>query len=426
MNAYRAVKNLTCLLIALLLSGCAVESDFSFGNDETPGFVNDRLARIDDAINAEISAGKIPGAVAVVVKDGRTVYRKSFGYADIGSQTPMQDDSIFRIASMTKAVTTIAVMTLYERGHFQLNDPVSKFIPEFSNPQVLVSVDDEGAVTESRAAAGEIKIIDLLTHSSGISYPFIPTPLQQVYKRTGVIDGLTAQNIELGTVMATLAEQPLLFDPGSDWAYGLSTDLLGYLVEVVSGKSLDEYFAEEIFAPLRMEDTYFYLPDDKSDRLVTLYADVDGLHVSAGDESSIYLDNPNYPVEGARTYFSGGAGLSSTATDYARLIEMLLNDGELDGKRVLSRKSVELMRSPRIDINDDGKADFGLGFDVNIDPAASGELGSKGSYRWGGAFATSYWIDPQEKLVAVLMTQQRPSKSDIGNRFKTLVYQALE
>jgi CubicO group peptidase (beta-lactamase class C family) len=338
----------------------------------------------------------------------------------------MQDDSIFRIASMTKAVTTIAVMMLYEKGHFQLNDPVSKFIPAFANPQVLVNVDDEGVVSETRAAAGEIKIIDLLTHSSGISYAFISTPLQQVYKRNGVIDGLTEKDIKLETIMATLAEQPLLFDPGSEWAYGLNTDLLGYLIEVVSGKPLDQYFAEEIFAPLRMEDTYFYLPDSKADRLVTLYADVDGLRVSVGDESSIYLDNPNYPIEGAKSYFSGGAGLSSTAIDYARVIEMLLNDGELDGERVLSRKSVELMRSPRIDSNNDGYADFGLGFEVIVDLAASGELGSKGLYRWGGAFATSYWIDPEEKLVAVLMTQQRPNKSDIANRFKTLVYQALE
>lgn len=426
MTDYRPMKSLTYVFILFLLSACAVESDFSFDSGNSPGFIDERLDRIDDAINAEISAGKIPGAVAIVIKDGKTVYHRSFGYADIASQTPMQTDSIFRIASMTKAVTTIAVMTLYEKGLFQLNDPVSRYIPAFANPQVLIGVDDEGVVSESRAAAGEIKIIDLLTHSSGISYPFIPTPLQQSYKRNGVIDGLTEKNIKLESVMAKLAEQPLLFDPGTDFAYGLSTDVLGYLVEVVSGKPLDQYFADAIFKPLRMEDTFFYLPDSKADRLVTLYADVDGLRVSEGDESSIYLDNPNYPVEGARSYFSGGAGLSSTASDYARMIEMLLNDGELDGERVLSRKSVELMRSPRMDSNNDGEPDFGLGFSVIGDLAASGELGSEGIYQWGGAFATSYWIDPKENLVAVLMTQQRPSKSNIRDRIKTLVYQALE
>ena len=410
----------------LLLAGCAVQTDFSFDAGDSPGFVNERLERIDNAIDAEISAGKIPGAVAIVVKDGRTVYHKSFGYADIASQTPMQKDSIFRIASMTKAVTTVGVMMLYERGLFQLNDPISRYAPAFANPRVLVSADDDGVVTETRPAAGEIKFIDLLTHSSGISYAFINTPLQQEYKRNGVIDGLTEKNIKLATVMSRLSEQPLLFDPGSAWAYGLNTDLLGYLIEVISGKPLDRYFAEEIFAPLGMNDTYFYIPDGKADRLVTLYADVDGLRVSVGDESSIVLDNPKYPVEGAKAYFSGGAGLSSTAYDYARFVEMLLNNGELDGERVLGRKSVELMRSPRIDWDDDGDTEFSLGFEVIDDLGESGELGSKGIYRWGGAFATSYWIDPEEQLVAVLMTQQRPSKSELGDRFRTLVYQALE
>lgn len=413
-------------MIFLLLAGCAVQTDFSFDAGNSPGFVNERLDRIDNAINAEISAGKIPGAVAIVVKDGRTVYHKSFGYADIASQTPMQKDSIFRIASMTKAVTTVGVMMLYEKGLFQLNDPISRYAPAFSNPRVLVSADDDGVVTETRPAAGEIKIIDLLTHSSGISYAFINTPLQQEYKRYGVIDGLTEKNIKLASVMSKLSEQPLLFDPGSAWAYGLNTDLLGYLIEVISGKPLDQFFSDEIFAPLGMSDTYFYLPADKSDRLVTLYADVDGLRVSDGTEADIKLDNPRYPVEGARAYFSGGAGLSSTVYDYARFIEMLLNDGELDGVRVLGRKSVELMRAPRVDWDDDGDADFGLGFEVIGDLGKSGELGSKGIYRWGGAFATSYWIDPEEQLVAVIMTQQRPSKSELGDRFKTLVYQALE
>jgi len=414
------------LIAFFLLVGCAVQTDFSFDAGGVPGFVDERLERIDDAINAEIAAGKIPGAVALIVKDGRTVYHKSFGHADMASQTPMQNDSIFRIASMTKAVTTVGVMTLYEQGRFRLNDPISKYIPAFANPNVLVNADDEGAVTEMRPAAGEIKIIDLLTHSSGISYAFINTPLQQIYERNGVIDGLTEKAIKLESVMAKLAEQPLLFDPGSEWAYGLNTDLLGYLIEVVSGKPLDQYFAEEIFVPLGMDDTYFYLPDSKADRLVTLYADVDGLVVSKGDESTIFLDNPKYPVEGARTYFSGGAGLSSTAGDYARLIEMLLNDGELDGNRVLGRKSVELMRTPRVDWDADGDADFGLGFQVIGNLGETGELGSNGLYEWGGAFNTSYWIDPRENLVAVYMSQVRPVNSDMDDRFKTLVYQALE
>lgn len=419
-------KTAALLLVVTALTGCAIQSDFSFEGLGTPGFVDERLDRIDAAITAEIDKGKIPGAVALIARDGETVYHKSFGVADIASQTPMQNDAIFRIASMTKAITTVAVMQLYEQGLFRLSDPVARYIPAFENPRVLISVNEDGQISETRPASTEIKIIDLLTHSSGISYPFIESPLQAVYVRHGVIDGLTEKNVRLRDQMMLLAKQPLLFDPGSEWAYGLSTDLLGYLVEVISGKPLDQYFATEILMPLGMSDSYFYLPASKVDRLVTLYADVDGLKESEGHESSIKLDNPEYPAEGARSYFSGGAGLSSTARDYARFIQMLLNEGELDGHRVLGRKSVELMRSPRMDLNKDGIADFGLGFEVIGDVGANGELGSSGIYKWGGAFNTNYWIDPQERLIGVIMTQVRPTSSDIGDRFRTLVYQALE
>jgi len=333
------------LALACVLTGCAAQSGFNFAGLGTPGFDDARLDRIDATITAEIDAGKIPGAVALVLRNGEMIYHKSFGVADIAAQRPMRNDAIFRIASMTKAVTTVAVMQLYEQGLFLLNDPVARYIPAFANVEVLVSADADGRITETRPAETEIKIIDLLTHSSGISYPFIESPLQSVYVRNGVIDGLTEKNVTLESQMLLLAEQPLLFEPGSAWAYGLNTDLLGYLVEVISGMPLDRYFASEIFMPLGMTDTYFYLPENKTDRLVTLYADVNGLRVSEGHESSIKLDNPSYPAEGARSYFSGGAGLSSTAWDYARFIQMLLNDGELDGHRVLGRKSVELMQA---------------------------------------------------------------------------------
>ncbi len=218
-----------------------------------------------------------------------------------------------------------------------------------------------------------------------------------------------------------------MFEPGEQFAYGLNTDLLGYLVEVVSGKPLNEYFAEEIFEPLGMHDTYFYLPEDKADRLVTLYAAVDeGLVVSQGDEADIKLDDPLYPATGARRYFSGGAGLSSTAHDYARFLQMLLNDGELDGARILGRKSVELMRAPRVDRDGDGTPDLGFGFRVVSDIGKHDEIGSVGTYAWDGALNTTYWVDPAENLVAVYMSQARPTKSDMRERFTALVYQALE
>jgi len=391
------------------------------------GFIPSRLDRIDDAINKEIAAGKIPGAVALVARNGNVVYHKSFGFSDIDSKTPMRNDNIFRIASMTKAVTTVAVMTLYEQGHFLLNDPVAKYIPEFSDPKVISEVDDNGTILATVPASAPIRIIDLLTHTSGISYRFMHSELYKSYLGAGIIDGVTSKYITLASQMRLLAEQPLLFEPGSRPAYGLSTDLLGYLVEVVSGQTLDQYLAEEIFDPLRMNDTYFYLPQDKADRLVTLHASVEGsLVVSKGDESDIPLDDPLFPVSGARSYFSGGIGLSSTAHDYARFLQMLLNGGELDGERILSRKSVELMRVARVDWNGDQIPDMSLGFTVVTDLGKKGELGSVGSYSWGGVFYTSYWVDPSENLIGVFMSQVRPANSDISNKFEMLVYQALQ
>ena len=415
-------RTITILVVWLLVAPALVSPAAADGN----GFIGTRLQRIDDVIKGEIEAGRIPGAVALVAKGGDIVYHRAFGLADIDSGRAMRTDDIFRIASMTKAITSVGVMMLYEQGHFQLNDPISNFLPDFAKPRVLVRIGDDGLVAETRDAGREIRIVDLLTHSSGIGYAFIPSTLQKTYQAAGVIDGLTATDSKLADGMALLAEQPIAFDPGENFMYGLNTDILGYLIEVVSGMPLDRFFDEKIFAPLGMDDTYFYLPAGKADRLVTLYADVGRLKVSDGTEDPIRLDNPRYPVEGAGTYFSGGAGLSSTAEDYYRFVLMLLNEGELDGVRLLGRKSVELMRAPRIDMDGDGDADFGLGFQVTDDLGQAGEIGTVGAYSWGGAFGTSYWIDPQEDLVAVFMTQVRPMMSDIRNRFRTMVYQALE
>jgi CubicO group peptidase (beta-lactamase class C family) len=421
------MRTISTFLAACLLAGCAtVTPSVQAVAEDNDGFLEERFQRIDDVINREIENGRIPGAVALIAKGGDVAYHRAFGLADIDSGRRMQTDDIFRIASMTKAITSVGVMMLYEQGHFQLNDPISGYLPEFAFPQVVVSTGDVGLVSETRDAGREITIVDLLTHSSGIGYAFIPTPLQKTYKAMGVIDGITAADAELADGMSLLAEQPIAFDPGDGFLYGLNTDVLGYLIEVTSGKSLDRFFAEEIFEPLGMTDTYFYLPDSKARRLVTLYADTGGLKVSDGTEDPLTLDNPRYPVEGAKRYFSGGGGLSSTAEDYFRFIQMLLNNGELDGKRLLGRKSVELMHAPRIDMDGDGDPDFGLGFQVTGDLGQAGEIGSLGAYAWGGAFGTSYWIDPEEDLVAVFMTQVRPMTSDIRDRFRTMVYQALE
>ena len=423
------MRKATLLTALLLLATNTAWAQFTESDPlDSTGFVQERLGKIDAVINAEIASGKIPGAVALVARNGKIAYFKSFGFADIDAQTPMQKDSIFRLASMTKAITSVGAMILYERGLFQLNDPVSKYIPEFADMQVVSEMDANGDVSARVPAAAQIKIIDLFTHSSGISYPFASNSVQKSYVDAGVIDGMTSRDITLADQMKLLATQPLLFEPGSGYVYGLGLDLLGYLIEVVSGKPLDQFFTEEIFTPLNMQDSYFYLPNSKSDRLVTLYAEVgeEGLTVSRGHESNIILDNPRYPAGEIHSYFSGGAGVSSTAFDYSRFIQMLLNNGELDGSRILSRKSVDLMQSPRIDSSGDQIPDFGLGFEVIVDPAKAGELGSIGSYSWSGAFLTSYWIDPSENLIAVFMSQVRPSQSDIRAKFNTMVYQALE
>lgn len=419
------MRTLLCLILALGLSVILpVSAELEKSRPERQGFITKRLDRIDDAVQLAIQKGEIAGAVALVGRNGRVVYHKAFGKADVKSDKPMQTDSIFRIASMTKAITTVAAMVLYEEGAFLLNDPLGDYLPEFAEMRILVS-EGEGATVP---ATKPIRIVDLLAHTSGISYSFIKSPLQDSYKSAGIIDGLTSRNITLAEQMQLLAQQPLLFEPGTRFAYGLNTDVLGYLVEVVSGQSLAQFIEERITAPLGMNDTYFYVPSEKAHRLATLYAfkEDQGLVVSDGTESSIKLDDPLYPVNGAKRYYSGGAGMSSTALDYARFTQMLLNDGKLGNTRILGRKSVELMRTARADLDGDSHPDFGLGFRIIDDLGRTGELGSVSAYAWGGAFYTAYWIDPAENLIGVLMTQTRPVVSDLEEKFNALVYQALE
>lgn len=420
-------KTIVAIAVMILVAALAL-TQIAMRDDDGPGVIVDRLGRIDSAINAEIEIGGIAGAVALILRNGDVVYHKSFGLSDIESKVPMRTDSIFRIASMTKAITSVAAMVLYEQGHFQLNDPVARYLPEFAQMSVISGVDEEGNVTAIVPATRPIKIIDLMTHTSGIGYPFIPSKVQRSYHDAGLIDGLTVKDLKLASQIKVLATQPLLFEPGSAFAYGLSTDVLGYLVEVVSGKPLDQFLSEEIFDPLGMNDTYFYLPDNKAGRLVTLYNVVDdvGLVAHEGSGTDIEVNDALYPIIGAKTYFSGGAGLSSTAHDYGLFLQMLLNDGEFNDARILGRKSVELMRTGRVDWDGDDIPDFGLGFAVVSDLGRNGELASPGAYAWGGAFDTSYWIDPHEDLIGVYMSQARPTNSDLSTRFKTLVYQALE
>lgn len=414
--------------IFFILFFFTINQSYSQSFQPDKGINIDRIERVDSVINNSIQEGEIPGAVVIVAKDGKTVYHKSYGYSNIEKKIPMDRNSIFRIASMSKAITTVGVMILYERGFFLLDDPISKYIPEFKNPKILMEIDSVGNIIETKPSKKEIKIINLLNHTSGIAYPFHPTKLKRVYKEAGIIDAITDENVILKDKMLKLAECPLLFEPGSQYQYGLNIDLLGYLIEVVSGKSLDQFFDDEIFTPLGMNDTQFYLPDEKASRLVQLYSwkNDKGLIVSKGDESPIKINNPNFPIEGAKSYFSGGGGLTSTASDYCRFTQMLLNMGNLDDHQIISRKSVELITSPRLDLNKDGVMDYGFGFGFIEDIGKLSELGSIGSYYGGGAFYGIYWIDPAEKLTAVFLSQILPGRTDVALKFKTMVYQALE
>ena len=392
-----------------------------------PAFIPERLERIDAAIQKSIEAGEIPGAVALLALNGEVVYHQAFGLADMERKTPMDRETIFRIASMSKAITSVGVMILYERGHFLLSDPVSDYLPEFRSPSLLVKTDGEGNVLETTQADGAVTILHLLTHTSGISYPFINNEIKGVYEKAGLIDGMTARPLLLRDQMQILAQQPLLHEPGERFTYGLGTDLLGHLCEVISGRPFDEFLADEVFRPLGMGDTFFYVPEEKAGRLATLYAvDDEGvLQVSKGDEADIFLDDPRYPVAGARSYFSGGAGLSSTALDYARFLQMVLNEGQLDGERVLSRKSVEFLVSPRATLGEAQPPRISAAFYVGGSPGEEGKLTSAGTYGWGGAFYTSYFVDPRENMIGVFMSQARPVRTSVGDRFEALAYQAL-
>ena len=391
---------------------------------ETAGFSADRLGRMDRVIQDYVDQKRIPGAVALVARHGKIVYYKGFGQDDVDAKTPLKRDAIFRIASQTKAVTSVAVMMLFEEGKFLLDEPVSKYLPAFKSPKVLDKFNEKDSSYTTVPAKSEITIRQLLTHTSGISYPSIGTKeANAIYAKAKVPSGIGTPDARLADAMNALGGLPLVHQPGEKWSYGLNTDVLGYLVEVLSGTTLDAFFRTRIFEPLGMKDTYFYLPKDRHNRLTALYTE---------KEDKTYLkrqaqgnQTPDYPKL-AGTYYSGGAGLSSTAYDYAVFLQMLLNGGEYNGKRLLSPATVRLMTSNQIGELSLGLKKFGLGFGLITAREAARMPVSEGSFEWGGIFGTTYWADPQEGVVALLYTQKFPnSYGDLSDKFRVLVYQAL-
>lgn len=390
----------------------------------------ERLALIDAVVKQYVDSQWIAGATIIAARNGQIVYQKAIGYSDAGKKTPQKNDDIFRIASQTKAITSVAVMMLYEEGKFLLDDPISKYIPAFAKPQVLDKFNPADSSYTTVPAKSEITIRQLLTHTSGISYAQIGTKeANAIYGKADITAGIgVAEGRTLAPDMLKLAKLPLMHQPGERFTYGLNTDVLGYLVEIVSGKSLDKFFRERILDPLGMNDTWFYLPENKQKRLVALHTEDSLKKVTVAGESinrnGAWISN--YPNKKG-TYFSGGAGLSSTAYDYAIFMEMMRNGGIYKGKRLLSKNSVDMMTQNQIGNVDRGPNEkFGLGFGILTEQGSS-RLGlSTGTYSWGGAFSSTYWIDAKEKIVAQVFINQSPiSHGDIHDKIKVLLYSAI-
>lgn len=405
----------------LVLSSLA--QNFPVAKPEENGMSSSRLERIDQLLQEHINNKWIPGAVALIVRNGKVVYHKSFGSADVENKTVLRKDHIFRIASQSKAVTSLAVMMLFEEGKFQLDDPISRYIPEFKNPKVLMSVNWRDTSYTSVPAKSEITIRQLLTHTSGIDYAGIGgQELKAIYAKAGVPSGIGADGSTIGDKMKILGSLPLKFHPGEQYTYGLNTDVLGYLVEVLSGTTLDQFFRTRIFLPLGMNDTYFYLPKEKHSRLVSLYGFENGL-ISKVSGTVFDNVNPQYPNTDGK-YYSGGAGLSSTIEDYAKFLQLFLNKGTYNGVRLISRKTVELMLTNQIQPPITNQ--FGLGFGLETEKNDYLSVFSVGTFSWGGAFNTQYWADPKEKLIGIIYinTHGGPGRNT-NDKFKTLTYQAI-
>jgi len=398
----------------------------------TTGFDSQRLATVSELVDRYVAEGKLAGAQVQVAHRGEVALRHTVGRADVASDRPLGDDAIYRIYSMTKPITSIALMQLYEQGRVLLEDPVSAYIPEFAEMQVFTG--GTPTAPKVRPAQTVMTVKDVLTHAWGLTYGFFfQNNLDAMYREDGLGDfQLPDYTLEEG--MRRLATKPLAFDPGTAWNYSMSTDVCGRLVEVISGMGLDQYFAEHITPPLGMADTAFHVPADKVHRFTSNYqlTPEDPLATFDSFDSSPYLSPP--------VFLSGGGGLVGTVDDYQRFVDMLLNGGELDGRRIIGRKTLEYMTINHLPegktLNELGQSlfseavmegmGFGLGFSTLVDPARNGAVSSSGEFAWGGAASTAFWVDPVEEITCVFMTQLMPSSSyPLRRELKATVYQAL-
>jgi CubicO group peptidase (beta-lactamase class C family) len=443
-------------LIALLLSLTAVQALGRALPESRPdrvGLDPDRLERIAEQMNQAVADGTMVGGLGMIARNGRVAYSDTWGLRDREAGLPMTEDTIFRIYSMSKPITGVALMILYEEGRFFLNDPVAKYIPELADLEVARStadgtrtrivsdgtrsrtegVGDEDLTGQTRKPTRQPTVRDLLRHTAGFSYGvFGNTEVDKAYREAGIL----FDNPDLADFVAKLGRIPLQYDPGTRWHYSVSVDVQGRLVEVLSGMRFGEFLEQRLFAPLGMTDTSFVVPEEKLPRLAQIYspegtAEGSSVFLNRSSSARLVVAQPSVSdgyMEGA-TFESGGAGLVSTAADYLRFSQMMLNGGSLDGVRILSPKTVELMTTDHLGeipmgFGRDGVG-FGLGFAVALDQGAIGEVGSPGEYNWGGAAGTRFWIDPEEQLIGVFMVQSIPHQTRLADQFKVLTYQAL-
>ncbi|MSO76631.1 MAG: class A beta-lactamase-related serine hydrolase [Alphaproteobacteria bacterium] len=396
---------------------------------EDVGLSSARLARVNRWMEALVASGKLAGLVTVVARHGRLVHAECRGKMDLAADKAMRPDTLFRIYSMTKPLTSAAIMMLYEEGRFQIDDPITRFLPAFRDMRVYTG--GMRQAYQSEPAARDITFKDLLTHTSGLTYGFMEsTPVDGMY-RANNLDFSNAE-LPLAEMMERLAALPLLCQPGAEWNYSVSTDVLGALVEVISGMPFDRFLQERIIGPLGMTDTGFHVAEGQGHRLAANYM------VGEGGKLAVIDDPKTSRYLKPRTLFSGGGGLVSSARDYLRFADMLRLKGEVDGVRLLGRKTVEYMTrnhlpgdmadmgQPRFSESSYAGVGFGLGFSVTLDPAKAGVIGSPGEYAWGGAASTAFWVDPVEDMIVILLTQLTPSSTyPIRRELRVLTYQAI-
>ena len=414
------LKYSTYLLFIILIFSC---SQYKISYLDT-----ERLSKIDNIINEEIEKNNIPGAVLLVGNERKIIYQKAYGIKNPVTKEKYKTDDIFRIASMTKAITSIAVIKLWEEGKIGLDDPIEKYIPEFKDTKILKSFNEEDSTYTAEKASKKITIRQLLTHTSGIGYDFIDgNPSikaiyhkeKQSFMKNGVLcfcDG----DVSIGEAIKKLSVVPIHHEPGERFTYGIGLDVLGYMIEIVSGKKLNQFFKDEIFDPLNMNDTYFYLPDDKADRLVPVQS-------KNNEDWEIFEDsrfNVDYPIEGSKKFFAGGCGLSSTLKDYYNFLSVFLNEGKFNGKQFISKKTNELIFENQLP----EKFNFGVGlaFGVVLEKdLKNGGTGSEGTISWGGYWNTSFFADPKEKVIGLIFKQTQNTSENTSDLFKRNVFAAV-